>query len=485
MDTSQLRGKVGVDYARVSSTNDASPDQQQRETARDADDLGIRIVARYRENGAVSASGYTTKKRDEWEKVVAHLATGEVEVLIVWEISRADRKAHVWATLVHECEQRGVYVYVTSHGAAYDPRNRRDWKTLMDEGTSADYASRETSDRTRRGILGALEAGIPHGPIPYGYRREYIPGSQIPGRKKPLPVQKIDPEKAGTVREIFTRLGAGHSIRAIRNDLNANGIPSPKGGKWQQHVIRGIAFNPAYIAKRRHNGNPEMHNGNWPAILAGEEGQRLWYDVVRRLSDHTRRTSRDTRTKYLLSAWARCGKCGSVLHVVPNPTQGRQPYYLCGDKSCVSITMAALDEHVTAIVIDRLSRPDVFEALRKSDDSAVVSARREIAELRQRLAEWEEAAGNGEVTPAAFGRIEAKIIPRITAAERRIEQATVPVILRDLPSGDVAEWWEKLTIVAKREVIKLLLNPVIVNGVGKHSPRGFNPDRIVIEWKQS
>ena len=71
------------------------------------------------------------------------------------------------------------------------------------------------------------------GYVPYGYRWEN--GEII-----------VDPEQAVIVKRIFSELLAGKGTDAIAKSLNAENVPTKKGGRWTSTSIRGILANEKY-----------------------------------------------------------------------------------------------------------------------------------------------------------------------------------------------------------------------------------------------
>jgi site-specific DNA recombinase len=92
--------------------------------------------------------------------------------------------------------------------------------------------------------------------------------------------RRINPDQAAVVRRIMEEGAAGRSARAIAIDLNAEGIPSPRGGEWRASAIIGnrarqvgILHNPIYVGRfvygrvagRR---DPDTRNRVWRSTAA-------------------------------------------------------------------------------------------------------------------------------------------------------------------------------------------------------------------------
>ena len=72
--------------------------------------------------------------------------------------------------------------------------------------------------------------------------------------------RSVKQEEAAVVRRIFAEYATGKSPRRIAADLNAEHIPSPRGGQWNASTINGhrgrrngILQNELYTGKLVHN----------------------------------------------------------------------------------------------------------------------------------------------------------------------------------------------------------------------------------------
>jgi hypothetical protein len=266
----------------------------------------------------------------------------------------------------------------------------------------------------------------------------------------------------------------------VVRDLNAAGPLSPRGGTWRSATVREIARNPAYVGERRHAGH--VYTGTWPALV----DQQTWAAVQSLLADPARARFRPGRNRWLASYAAECGVCGDPLMARPG-SPGRRPAYSCSGRGCVGCPVELLDEFLTALVVARLSRPDVYAELaaRRADDTAASAARDEAATLRARLDEFVDAAAAGTLTAAALGRIEERLLPQIEAARQRAEREAVPAPLRDLvdPAEDVATRWAGLSIAARKDVLRLLFTRIALQPANGRRGKDQLPERVVVEWK--
>ena len=104
------------------------------------------------------------------------------------------------------------------------------------KGTMNALFLKDLADKTRRGLRGRIEAGKSGGGNAYGYdvaRRHDAAGEPERGDRT------INSNEAAIVREIFARYAAGEAPRRIAFDLNARGIPAPRGGAWSASTLNG------------------------------------------------------------------------------------------------------------------------------------------------------------------------------------------------------------------------------------------------------
>lgn len=429
-----------------------------------------------------SASRYAKGTRPAWEQVKQIIAAGEIDALVTWEASRAQRDLTAYAELRTICARHGVkWAY---SGTVYDLADRSDrFRTGLDALVAEDEVER-TSERIRRSTRAAAKAGRPHGRRLYGYRRTYDPTTgELAG-------QEPHPEEAPIVREAAARFLAGESARSIANDLNRRGVPTPHHGVWDLTRVRRILTNPAYAARRVHKGEI-IGPASWPAILDDETFDALGA----RFADPSRRTNRRAPTVRLLSGVARCGVCGSAMRYAKqggyiDRTTGlrrtvRLTYTCSGLTHCTARDLHKLEAFVVGVVLERLGRSDAREAIAGSKaDPATEAAMREAVELRQRLDDATTEFTAGRLSAATLARIEGELLPKIQDAERRARVAGLPTVAAEIAAHeDPGAAWDALQPEQRREVIRALLD-VVVLPVKVRGRRGFDPETVRIEWRR-
>ncbi len=461
-------------YGRQSRNKAKSIDEQIDECTADAQAHGVLVAEIYQDG--TSASRFRRKNRENWERVLSAVDSGQLDMLVLWASDRGDRDAETWLGLLRRCRDRGVLIRITSHDQTYDMRNARHWETLAQDGIGSAVESEKLSGRVKRGQAGAARNGRPsQGRCPYGYarEREYVVDPED-GKLKLKITQVVDPTTAPVAREIIERVAKSVPISVITTDLNARNVPTIGGAqRWYRQRVRDIATNPVYIGKRVYtpkNGQRIENDGQWPPIVDRDK-----FDTAQRLLG-ARVTTRPGAVRHLLSYLATT-PCGGEVCAV----RGR---YKCIEDGCVTIVQDDTDRRVTEVILRRVAMPDIYSALRQAGDNAdreVMAARAEAAKLRGDLDGWRRSAARGQTSPESLAVIEADLTADIRKAEQRERRAGIPPALRQLlePGADVRARWKAMTMSARRDVIRDLATVKILPATSPGS-RTFEPERVLI-----
>ena len=145
---------------------------------------------------------------------------------------------------------------------------------------------------------------------------------------------RSDPEQANVIRRIFEDYSSGTSPRAIARNLNAEGVPSPRGGHWNASTIngnksrrQGILHNETYLGRVHWNRlafrkDPETGKrvprfnptSEWVSVQSEDLRiipDELWDRVQQIKRRHGAKPAHlARRPKRLLSGLVVCGECG-------------------------------------------------------------------------------------------------------------------------------------------------------------------------------
>jgi hypothetical protein len=333
-------------------------------------------------------------------------------------------------------------------------------------GSIARHESDHKSERVRRALQQNAAAGRSHGRVAYGWTREPGPDGTVR--------EVLVPEQAAVIRRIADALLAGESLRSITAGLNADAVPSPTGKPWAKGMVRALVLRERNAGLRVHRGEV-VGEGAWQPIL--DRGRFEQLRAV--LSDPARKTGTGTAAKHLLSGIARCGVCGATLRVALNR---RVPSYRCSEHGCVTRRRQDLDELVTAVVVQRLARPDAAGLFTTGDTADRRAALAEAEQLRARLDHAADQYAEGSIDGRQLERITARLRPQLAQAEKRMRTVDSAPLLDGLAGApDVAAVWEQLPLSRRRAVVALLLD-IRVHRT-RQGARTFDPEAVVIEWR--
>lgn len=495
MNKAGLRALI---YNRVSSDptgRRVSVESQNVENRAFCDRLEWQVAATVTDNDR-SASRYAVKEREGYAEVRDSLAGqrhGRIDVLVCWESSRAQRDLGDYVALRDLCA--AYRVLLAYKGRVYDLTQGDDrFATGLDALVDEREAER-IRDRLLRGQRTSAAKGRPHGVTPYGFVRLHDTAT---GK---LIGQEIDPDTAPVVRDLVARVLDGDTLYAIAADLNERGVPTPQsqqnqragreewaGHGWTSSKIRRVLTRTAVIGVRTHHGVPH-ESATWPELVSEADWQR----VQAVLANPSRRYSRGTAPAHLLSGIAECGVCGAWLR--PQSNRGR-PVYQChgitptSPKGHVSRPREPLEAMVVHQVLRQLAKPTFLADLAALEvDPRPAAAAAEVAALRARLADFEQKAIVGDVTPEGFSRIEAGLLPRIAEAQARAVPTTVSPDVVGLAGPDAAARWAELArhpdgMVRQRGVVRHVVRIVVNRSAWPRGRRGFDRDSVALTWRQ-
>lgn len=443
-------------YQRVSD-KDQSIERQNNENRETAARHGWQ-ASEYADPG-LSASRFASRRgganRQDYKRLLADIAAGQIDVLVLWESSRGNRELEGWAGLLNACRRRGVLIHITQQDHTFDPAVARDWKSLAEDGIDSVYESEKLSMRIKSGKDAGAAAGRPQGSAAYGLRRIWDPAKRRHAWLRDEP----DPDTGPVVVRIIREVGRGTGYRQIALALDRDGIPAPRGaGRWTATTITRMAGNPVYASRGL-------------VTVAESVAARA------RLTDTQRRNERPRMQRFRYSRVIACLVCGGPARGAN--VRGNDRY------ACVlghaSITAAAADEFIDGVAVEYLATR-AAELFTRADDDQAARCRAEAAGHRQKIAEAVASYNRDAIGIGELEDIRAYRLPKAEAAEKRARDAETPPALAGLPDDDravVAARWDALTLPARKAAIRVLMP-----GLTLRPGRGLPVHERVICWPQ-
>lgn len=385
-------------YARFSSDrqNDRSIEDQVRLCRERAEAQGW-VVADVHADYAISGA---LRDRPGLNALLKQVAAGSVNVVLVEDIDRISRDQEHMAGIRKRLSFAGVALHTLSGETS---KIEVAVKSMIAEAYLDDLAR-----KTKRGQRGQVERGRMVASPGYGYQPDRTPGPDglpEPGR------WMLDQKEAAVIRRIFADYVAGASPRKIAAALNAEAVPSPRGGEWNASTINGnaargngILHNRLYIGevvwnrqsfakdpdsgRRRSRLNPKSE---W--IIRQAPDLRIIDDATWELAQARKagfegvKVAHRRRPKHLLSGLVVCGCCGAPFTLSGSGRlrcSSRIERGTCDNAR--TIKMDTIEARVLDGLKGKLVAPDLVEAFMREYDS---ERRRRRSELLGRRAELE------------------------------------------------------------------------------------------------
>jgi predicted nucleic acid-binding Zn-ribbon protein len=304
----------------------------------------------------------------------------------------------------------------------------------------------------------------------------------------PKSVLDADPETAPYVREMFERLAARESMRAVARWVRSLPEPARGGQNLAFRTLLANARNPTYVARAGGAGDPlEQPAQRWPALVADD----LFRRARERLGDRVLRGQASDR--FLLTGMIRCPECGGRMFGYTNKRHPNAPRYNCngwalgakGADCHVSVSgtqidaiiLAEVDAILAAVSGDETLREEVrraWDALARVGDepdqgARVAALRAEATRRRDLLARAAELFVGGDLDRDGYERLRERARAALDAAEAEIQrlqgQRRVPVLPPfDRVLAEVGGWSSALShasVAERRKVLAQVVQRVV------------------------
>lgn len=390
MNTGNKRAAI---YRRVSTEeqqDNYSLGSQEKECRALCERLGYTVVA----DEADVHTGAKLNRRG-LTAIRALIRAGEADVLVLWKLDRLSRRMWHGPELLSECEENRVTVVsVVEEIDTSTPIGKFMVMGILFVAEQERENFRLRSERNRRA---RVESGKPLAGVrpTYGYRWR-LSAPNTTGKQTKIGLDP-DPATAPIVQRIFRELAEGKSRRAVCAGLDADGIPTPKGGAlWDKSTLTHMVKNPVYWGEGyafRHKreevtrvdkktgqkrtvyavslmqeGIPYSHE-TVPPLVSPEIGRAV-QERLARGNSAAPRGNKHPEAYLLRGGFIRCGHCGHAMICRTSRHRNGEPrlQYICATNhtkpgACLhnAIETHLIDRPVWEFVTNILSQPGIIE----------------------------------------------------------------------------------------------------------------------------
>jgi DNA invertase Pin-like site-specific DNA recombinase len=417
---------------------------------RDETKVGLEVVAEFSDEAQSAYHGDRgpglAAALAECERLAAEHATCALIVQHSDRLARGDAKQ---AKALVEYALWGIKASVTIHSVQdAEMFSDGDYGLLM--STIGGMRNHQDSKRKSLSVKDGLKRRAEKGKVAggwriYGYRRFY----ELDGRGKAVSHLEIVKAEAEIIILIFKESCDGVSQRAIARRLTEKGIPTVKGGPWEQATIGKILKNPIYKGFVRHG--TDLVKGDHPTIVEPQLWDRA--EAIRKTA--VRRTGgRSPNGDHLLTrGLLRCGQCGSAMVpiTVKGPRMPHLDHYQCGrrkghgakgcDQSSIrrSVVDDALLEDLLASFIDLDETRRRIESRTVADltiaREALAQAEGELLRTQEAMVRIEKDYKADKITADQWSRLEASLTNDLPGAREALQQAQEHVEKVEIAGG--------------------------------------------------
>ncbi|HEY1002854.1 MAG TPA: recombinase family protein [Streptosporangiaceae bacterium] len=416
------------------------------------------------DNDVSATSG---KVRRGWERLLTAVTAGDIDVVLCWAVDRALRTMADYVRLTDACAAAGVRLCSVSGGLDFSTDQGETLGgvlAVLAAGEVKRKAARQRLANEQAALAGKARAGTPR---PFGFERDHVTHR---------------PAEADAIRWAADALLGGGTVSAVMRDWNARGLRSAQGGReFSRNSVTTILRNPRIAGLSAYRGEV-VGDGQWQQILSEE----TWRAVLALLGDPARKPPRGVRT--LGGGLFRC-RCGNVMIGNNVSRLGRQ-VYRCqpasrGDRPGphAQQAVANVDAYVEAVIVERLSRPDVADLVTpKRPDLGPL--RTEAASIRHNLDELAADRALGLVSREQMIVGTQRGNARLDEISAELAAAASESALAPFAAAESAKAaWDALDRERRRAVIDALCT-VTVHPAGRGA-RAFVPDTVAIQWHQT
>ena len=327
----------------------------------------------------------TKDTRPEFQRLMDDCRKGGIDIVLTKSISRFARNTVTMLEAVRELRSLNVDVWFERENIHSLSGDGELMLTIL--ASFAQEESRSASENIKWRLRNKFKDGRPSSTVIFGYK--LVDGTFI-----------IVPEEAEVVRMIFADFLSGMGKNAIMKKLTAMGVPTKRGGNWNESVIDKMLRNEKYqgdmllqktfcedhISKKQlpNKGQLPMYyveNSHEP-IIDRDTFAKVQMELARRSARH--HSSRKAPETYPFTGKIVCGRCGkNYRRKITNPgTKYERVVWICstfnsrGKAACHS-------QQIPEDVLQELVDVD-FDRIRIPEPNVLIIVTPDGSEVRDR-----------------------------------------------------------------------------------------------------
>lgn len=288
------------------------------------------------ENAGVFAdygiSGTNTKKRSQFNKMIALALQGKIDLILAKSIQRFARNTVDLLSTIRTLKEHNVEVFFEKENLSTFSHDGELMLSIM--ASFAQEESRSISENVRWGIKKRFEKGLPNGRNPvFGY--DWVGDDLI-----------INEKEGWIVTQMFKDYADGKRVRDIVAWMNQTGVTTRKGNKFQACTVKAFLANPTYtgvlLLCKEYVGDPIIHDrhknrGELPQYLVEDHHEPLvdedtWARAQER-TEQNRRSNMNRKKTTAFTGKLKCKGCGrNFQRIFQRYKEQRYIYWQCYTK---------------------------------------------------------------------------------------------------------------------------------------------------------
>ena len=449
-----------VIYSRV-STEGQDYQRQTEDLVKYANAMGYDLICEPLEE---KESGFNDER--PLFKKLCKLTKDDVDVVLVWELTRLSRKSIKLQETVRMFMDKGIRVYAYKDNfCTHNPDGTENSfaKLLLSLlATIAEEEAKTLKARTKAGrTFNVVHKGHSHTTKPlFGY--DLIDGKLY-----------INEAEAEMVRKLFQMCIDGKGFRAMT--LYMRSVDS--NHQWKNGAIAGLFKNTTYMGKRMWEGKYEITT---PQIVSEEVWEKAQEAIQGRRKNRSLANDKGVEP-YFLRGLLECSNCGRKFthsnHIYKCVTNVNRDYERCGSTTIQATTLdeaiwkmvsVVYKEQINAEYLAEKKKPledEISKLVKDADRLAASKGDKEKEAEKEYKVAVRFVDSNPKLYEMGMGRIN-QLTDEMNAIDKELEKiaAKVHTLQKKIASIDEGSTYEIKEDTEKREFIHKVIDKIVVYG---------------------